>query len=70
MVYVNRGMNVEKLAKFLRFCTGASMICVEQIQVSFSDIEGAVRRPIAHICGCVLELPRYHMNRSLNSEKK
>lgn len=52
-----RGMDDEKLAKFLRFCTGASMICVDGIRVSFSDLTGAARRPVAHTCGCVLELP-------------
>lgn len=52
-----RGMDDEKLRKFLRFCTGASMICVDGIKISFNELNGAERRPIAHTCGCVLELP-------------
>lgn len=72
-----RGMDDEKLVKFLRFCTGASMICVEGIRVSFSSIDGLARRPVAHTCGCVIELPvtyesfpqfREEMNNVLGSQ--
>ena len=52
-----RGLDDEKLAKFLRYCTASTMICVESIKVSFTDLDGAARRPIAHTCGSVLELP-------------
>ena len=52
-----RGLDGEKLTMFLRYCTGATMVCVESIKVSFTDLDGAARRPVAHTCGSVLELP-------------
>lgn len=52
-----RGLEGEKLTKFLRFCTGSNMLCVEKITVSFNTLEGAERRPVAHTCGAVLDLP-------------
>ena len=72
-----RGLDDEKLAKFLRYCTASTMICVESIKVSFTDLDGAARRPIAHTCGSVLELPttyqsfpqfRQEMNNIFSSE--
>lgn len=52
-----RGLDDEKLAMFLRYCTGSTMVCIESIRISFTDLDGAARRPIAHTCGLVLELP-------------
>ena len=52
-----RGMEHEKLTKFLRFCTGSNMVCVEKITINFNNFEGAERRPVAHTCGAVLDLP-------------
>ena len=52
-----RGLESEKLTKFLRFCTGSNMMCVEKITISLNTLEGAVRRPVAHTCGAVLDLP-------------
>ena len=52
-----RGMEDEKLTKFLRFCTGSNMVCVEKITINFNNLEGAERRPVAHTCGAVLDLP-------------
>lgn len=72
-----RGLEEEKLTKFLRFCTGATIICIEKIVVDFSNLEGLERRPIAHICGATLELPttyssfpqfREEMNNILSSD--
>ena len=72
-----RGLQEEKLTKFLRFCTGATIICIEKIVVDFSNLEGLERRPIAHICGATLELPtayssfpqfREEMNNILSSD--
>ncbi|GAA6091618.1 uncharacterized protein LOC113078290, partial [Tachysurus ichikawai] len=37
--------------------TGSDVICVEDIQVIFTPLEGLSRRPIAHTCGPTLELP-------------
>ena len=71
-----RGMDDEKLVNFLRFCTGASMICVKELRVSFVNLDGLARRPVAHTCGCVFELTvtyesfpqfREEMNNVLNS---
>ena len=50
-------MDDEKLRKFIWFCPGASMICVDGIKILFNELKGAERRRIAHTCGCVLELP-------------
>ena len=52
-----RGLDVSKLKLFLRFTTGADVICVNSIGVEFSRLEGLGRRPITHTCGPVLELP-------------
>ena len=52
-----RGLDQSQLKAFLRYVTGADVICVKHIVVEFSTLEGLARRPIAHTCGCVLELP-------------
>lgn len=52
-----RGISQEKLQKFLRYCTGSTMICVSHITVMFSSLDGCARRPVAHTCGAVLEMP-------------
>ena len=52
-----RGLNQEKLCAFLRFCTGASAICVSNIEVMFTRLDGVARRLIAHTCGPIVELP-------------
>ena len=52
-----RGMENEKLTKFLRFCTGSNMVCINKTTISFNNLEGAKRRPVAHTCGAVLDLP-------------
>jgi len=45
------------LEGFLRFVTGASVLCVENVAVMFTNLEGAARKPIAHTCASMLELP-------------
>lgn len=45
------------LRRFLRFVTGSDVICVTKVEVIFTALEGLARRPIAHTCGSVLELP-------------
>lgn len=52
-----RGMELTQLNSFLMFVTGADVICVGSIKVDFTKLKGLERRPIAHTCGCVLELP-------------
>lgn len=45
------------LRKLLRFVTGADIICVSRIHITFTTLEGLARRPVAHTCGSVMELP-------------
>lgn len=52
-----REMDQAQLNSFLRYVTGADVICVPHISVQFSTLDGLARRPIAHTCGSVLELP-------------
>ncbi|KAK3700877.1 hypothetical protein QZH41_003040 [Actinostola sp. cb2023] len=73
-----RGIGEEKLYKFLRFCTGSTMLCVPRITVVFNtERDGCARRPVAHTCGAVLEIPttyqcfpqfRNEMNKILTGE--
>ena len=46
-----------QLNSFMRYVTGADVLCVPQISVQFSTLDGFARRPIAHTCGSLLELP-------------
>lgn len=39
-----------KAEKFLRFCTGSCVICVDKMNVSFNAESGFGRRPVAHTC--------------------
>ena len=52
-----RRIDTGQLKSFLRYVTGADVICVPCISVQFSTLHGLARRPIAHTCGSVLELP-------------
>lgn len=52
-----RGMDLTQLKSFLMFVTGADVLCVDTIDVEFTQLDGLQRRPIAHTCGCVLEPP-------------
>ena len=57
-----RGLEKSKLSAFLKFVTASDIIITDKIQVSFSTISGAARRPISHTCGCTLELPSTYAN--------
>jgi len=50
-------MKSDELRRFLRFTTGSSALMAKQISITFNSTTGAARRPIAHTCGCVLDLP-------------
>lgn len=52
-----RSLDKEKLHKFLRFTTGADIICVSHIDVEFTDLRGLHRCPVAHTCGPLLQVP-------------
>ena len=43
-----RGMDEAQLKSFLRYVTGADVICVPCISVQFSTLDGFARRSIAH----------------------
>ena len=50
-------MDQARLKSFLRYVTGAGVLCVACISVQFSTLDGLARWLIAHTCGSVLELP-------------
>lgn len=52
-----RGLDEVGLRRMLRFITGSDVICVDKIDIMFTSTDGLARRPIAHTCGPVLELP-------------
>ncbi|CAJ1069766.1 uncharacterized protein LOC119008776 isoform X1 [Xyrichtys novacula] len=52
-----RGLDEAGLRRVLRFVTGSDVICASKITIMFTAVEGLARRPVAHTCGPVLELP-------------
>ena len=46
----------------LQFLTVSDIIIIKNIEVSFSAMEGLARRPIAHTCAAMLELPNSYRN--------
>lgn len=53
-----RNLQKADIATFLRYATGADMICVEKINVMFTKPERNVDRVVvAHTCGPTLEMP-------------
>lgn len=55
-------MPLEGLRLFLRFVTGASVCVAPKITVTFNNLSGLARRPIAHTCNYLLELPTSYVN--------
>ncbi|KAF3844212.1 hypothetical protein F7725_013553 [Dissostichus mawsoni] len=51
-----RELDEEKLARFLRFCTGSNLLTSGQIQVEFIAQSSFTRRPIGRTCGMILQL--------------
>lgn len=47
-------MNHDMVRKFMRFSTGS---LTDAIAVQFNSLSGFARRPISHMCDCVLDLP-------------
>lgn len=45
------------ISSFLRFVTGSDILICSTIKVTFSSLDGLSRRPVAHTCGPVLDLP-------------
>lgn len=53
-----RGLDTpQKLSTFLRFISGSELMLFEGIQVTFIELSGFGRRPIARTCNALLELP-------------
>lgn len=52
-----RSLDVKSLESFLKFTTGSCMMLQHGISISFTTMEGLARRPIAHTCGPLIELP-------------
>ena len=64
-----RAQDNEGLGKVLRYLTASSIISVPRILVEFKDLSGLARRPVAHTCGPVLDLPStYTSYREFRSE--
>ena len=64
-----RAQKEEGLAKLLHFLTGSRVISVDTISIEFTKRKGMERRPVAHTCGPVLELPStYIAYRELRNE--
>ena len=57
-------MSDTQLQKFLRFTTGSSVLVAKKLLIEFNGLSGFARRPIAHTCDCVLELPVAYENYS------
>ena len=58
-----RGLDSSNVVKLLHFLTGADIILCKQIEVSFISMEAnAARRPIAHTCAPLLEVPNSYRN--------
>jgi len=55
-------MNRKELRLFMRFVTGSSACATSKIMVCFNSLDGAARRPIAHTCDGMLELPYTYVN--------
>ena len=61
MQYIRSLEDFESM-KLLRFVTGCDIIIIENIEVSFSAMEGLARRLISHTCASMLELPNSYRN--------
>ena len=55
------GMDPDQARIFLRYVTGSSVCIARNIKVTFNSLSGLARRPIAHTCGCMLELPSTYL---------
>ena len=55
-------MKSKELRLLMRFITGSSVCTTPCIEVSFNSLSGLARRPIAHTCSCMLEIPTTYVN--------
>ena len=52
-----QGLDKSKLERFLKFTAGSELMLFHELQVTFNQNENLLRRPIAHTCSFVLEVP-------------
>ncbi|XP_028412414.1 uncharacterized protein LOC114535234 [Dendronephthya gigantea] len=52
-----KSLQGQSLTRFLQFTTGSDIIVTKQIKVAFVVVQGFARRPVAHTCAPLLELP-------------
>ena len=64
-----RECDSKTLKNFLRFCTGSDLLVCDMdnktpksIEISFNSLSGLQRRPVAHTCGRVLDIPTTYEN--------
>lgn len=55
-------MKSKELRLLMRFITGSCVCSTSHIEVSFNSLSGLARRPIAHTCSCMLEIPATYIN--------
>lgn len=55
-------LSMQDVRLFLRFATGASVCIAPKLTVTFNNLSGLGRRPIAHTCNYLLELPTSYVN--------
>jgi hypothetical protein len=64
-----RSLQGNFLPLFLQFVTGSDVICFPHIEVTFSVLDGKTRRPVAHTCGPLLEIPSTYQSYNELSEE-
>lgn len=52
-----KGLDSRMVSTFMRFFSGSDLMLFDSWQVTFTDVRGYARRPIAHTCSNMLELP-------------
>ena len=64
-----RSLQGKSLSLFLQFITGSDIISCDTIEVALSALDGASRRPVAHTCGPLLEIPLSYQSYNELSEE-
>ncbi|XP_039612725.1 uncharacterized protein LOC120531381 isoform X5 [Polypterus senegalus] len=52
-----KSLYLDDMCKFLQFVTGSPLLPYDGIKVSFNRLSGTQRRPIAHTCSNIIEIP-------------
>ena len=64
-----RSLSGETLSLFVQYISGSNVIAFDRIEVGFTTLGGTARRPIAHTCGQLLEIPSTYQSYNELSEK-